>query len=345
MNMDTRDRFWDQNLENERLKIKKNREEAEAALQDSIRGEKFEEFKKRMDEPAVVMMIHDLEELLKSERQRAGKESGGQSKYIMSCTNKWRVRWSYLIIVVAMYSVAFIPMRIAVHPHVLDPVYTPLDFFTFALYVADVFVNLCTTFLDPFGQEMWDHKTIMKRYIRSPGFWIDVLSLLNYPMSTAWYLNMIGILKVNRVLRISTLVSQSNLDKGSKIMMMMLYYYMLFIIYLHLVGCMWFFFIEQTYLESKENSRYQPWVPPYDYYDSGDPFWDRYENDDRMFIYWVCLYYSVLVIGGNEMGPKELKELVFMVMINLTGAIFQAYIFGELAVLIAQVGTKAKNKQ
>ena len=64
-----------------------------------------------------------------------------------------------------------------------------------------------------------------------------------------------------------------------------------------------------------------------------------------MFLYWVCLYYSVLVIGGNEMGPKELKELVFMVMINLTGAIFQAYIFGELAVLIAQVGTKSKAKQ
>ena len=50
-----------------------------------------------------------------------------------------------------MYSVAFIPMRMAVHPTVLDPYYTPLDFFTFALYVADVFVNLCTTFLDPFG--------------------------------------------------------------------------------------------------------------------------------------------------------------------------------------------------
>jgi hypothetical protein len=43
----------------------------------------------------------------------------------------------------------------------------------------------------------------------------------------------------------------------------------------------------------------------------------------------------VLVIGGNELGPKELPELVFCVMINLTGAIFQAYIFGELAVLIA----------
>ena len=59
----------------------------------------------------------------------------------------------------------------------------------------------------------------------------------------------------------------------------------------------------------------------------------------------MCLYYSVLVIGGNEMGPKELPEIVFMVIINLTGAIFQAYIFGELAVLIAQVGRKSQQQQ
>ena len=47
----------------------------------------------------------------------------------------------------------------------------------------------------------------MKRYVKSPGFWIDVGSLLNYPTSSEWYLNMIGILKVNRFLKISTLVS------------------------------------------------------------------------------------------------------------------------------------------
>ena len=47
-------------------------------------------------------------------------------------------------------------------------------------------------------------------------------------------------------------------------------------------------------------------MPPYDYYDGADYFWDRYENKEHMFQYWVCLYYSVLVIGGNEMGPKEL---------------------------------------
>ena len=47
-----------------------------------------------------------------------------------------------------------------------------------------------------------------------------------------------------------------------------------------------------------------------------------------------------MIIGGNEMGPKELPEMIFMVAVNLAGAIYQAYIFGELAVLIGQVGRK-----
>lgn len=70
-----------------------------------------------------------------------------------------------------------------------------------------------------------------------------------------------------------------------------------------------------------------------------------YNDPDPYFAYFVCLYYSVLVMGGNEMGPKSLSELVYMVAINLIGAIVQAYIFGELAVLIAQVGRKSSQQQ
>lgn len=64
-----------------------------------------------------------------------------------------------------------------------------------------------------------------------------------------------------------------------------------------------------------------------------------------MFLYFVCIYYSVLVIGGNEMGPTEMRELVFMVVVNLMGAIYQAYIIGEVAVLIGQVGSKQNQQQ
>lgn len=242
---------------------------------------------------------------------------------MISCNNPWRKRWSYTIIVVAIYSVAFIPLRMAVYPTVLDPIYNPLDIFTYILYILDVIINLRTTYLDSFGEEIKDSKKIMTHYVYSVGFWIDVLSLLNYPLGSNPVLNMIGILKVNRVLRISTLITQSNMEKGPKIMMQMLYYYMLFIIYLHVVACLWFFFIEKTYKTYLENDRYQPWIPPYDYYDGNDNYWEKYEEGgNEMFLYFVCLYYSVLVIGGNEMGPKELSEICFMVIINLTGAIF-----------------------
>lgn len=112
------------------------------------------------------------------------------------------------------------------------------------------------------------------------GFWIDIFSLMNYPLGESPVLAIIGILKVNRVLRISTLITQSNMEKGPKILMQMLYYYMLFIIYLHLVACLWFFFIEKTYMTSLEDDRYKPWVPPYDYYDSADNYWDRYRAGD-----------------------------------------------------------------
>jgi len=214
-------------------------------------------------------------------------------------------------------------MRIAVYKTVLDPLYDYFDFFTFMLYVADLFINLRTTFLDSFGEEIKDPGSVMNQYVKSVGFWIDLISLFNYPTSVSPILNMVGILKVNRVLRISTLITQSNMEKGPKIMMQMLYYYMLFIIYLHIIACLWFLFCESTYKLSKKDSRYQAWIPPYDFYDGTDNFWERYETqEEQIFLYLVCLYYSVLVIGGNEMGPKELPEIIFMVIINLTGAIF-----------------------
>jgi len=138
-------------------------------------------------------------------------------------------------------------MRIAVYKTVLNPFYDFLDVFTFLLYVADLFINLITTSLDPFGEEIRVPYTVAMKYVKSVGFWIDLISLLNYPFSVSPILNMVGILKVNRVLRISTIITQSNMEKGPKIMMQMLYYYMLFIIYLHIIACMWFLFCEKTY--------------------------------------------------------------------------------------------------
>ena len=105
-----------------------------------------------------LMMQQDLQEKKDREQILSKIRSETENKYLISCNNPWRKRWSYLIIVVAIYSVAFIPMRISVYPTILDPVYTPLDIFTYFLYILDVIVNIRTTYMDSFGEEIMNTK-------------------------------------------------------------------------------------------------------------------------------------------------------------------------------------------
>ena len=162
-----------------------------------------------ISEPLVVMMTHDLQDKKNQEIaiSLAAASGKSQDRFLISCMDPWSRRWSYMIILVAIYSVCFIPMRMAVFTTVLDPMYDFLDFFSYMLYILDVIINLRTTYLDSFGEEIKDPKKIFKHYSSSVGFWIDMLSLLNYPMATHPFLSIVGILKVNRVLRVSVLIT------------------------------------------------------------------------------------------------------------------------------------------
>jgi hypothetical protein len=100
--------------------------------------------------------------------------------------------------------------------------------------------------------------------------------------------------------------------------------------------------------DDPENCRVIKWIPPYDFWDyTKSNFFCNPNNDDvacdglpesdmwRRFI--VCVYYMVLVIGGNELGPQTEIQYIFIVAVNLTGAIINAVIFGDLAVLMSQI--------
>ena len=239
--------------------------------------------------------------------------------------NKWLNRWSLLINLAALYSAFVIPMRIAVHKTLLDPYHIPIEVFTYVLYVADVLINLRTTYRDSFGEEVTDNIKILKYYVSSFGFWIDLLSLLNYPYGHNPLLNCIGILKVNRLLRVYPRIEKSNWGRGTKIVITIAFYYLIFVIYLHVVACLWFFVIEMTYKEHLESPHLvNSWDPPFDshYHDGDDSIWAHYENGDNWFVYGICIYYSVLVIGGNDLMPQELLETTFAVTINIIGTIY-----------------------
>jgi hypothetical protein len=78
----------------------------------------------------------------------------------------------------------------------------------------------------------------------------------------------------------------------------------------------------------------QIWIPPLDFVHAGKyPKIYRFYNEDYMYQYLVNLYNAVLFLGGNEMGPREDYEILACTVILVFMAIFNAWLFGDMAVL------------
>jgi hypothetical protein len=80
----------------------------------------------------------------------------------------------------------------------------------------------------------------------------------------------------------------------------------------------------------------EKWIPPLDY------VWIKTDiyTDSSIKQYFTSLYHSVLLLGGNDIGPRGNLQLVFTVVILITGAIINASIFGNIAVILQTLNRK-----
>lgn len=107
-------------------------------------------------------------------------------------------------------------------------------------------------------------------------------------------------------------------------------------LYVHITGCIFFYIINA-------NSKYS-WLPPFDYIDgSKSVFWYQAPDVKQSWTYQYgcCLYYMMLAVGGNELGPGDLAELIYVILANIFGLIFKVYLFGELSGLVMMLGQTA----
>ena len=64
-----------------------------------------------------------------------------------------------------------------------------------------------------------------------------------------------------------------------------------------------------------------------------------------MYQFLAVLYLAVLALGGNEMGPRTTTEIASMFLI-LTGLILvNAYVFGQMSVLVGESSKKSAKLQ
>ena len=135
------------------------------------------------------------------------------------------------------------------------------------LFIIDIIVNFRSTHLNPkSGMEIIIPKEIAFQYLKFR-FWIDFLAAVpfdtigNFVMvdllhqEEITFLGIFGILKLVRVLRLGRIIAYLKVIESVKATFRLSKLIFFLILYLHLVGCFWFFTVNQN----------ETWLPPLDY--------------------------------------------------------------------------------
>jgi CRP-like cAMP-binding protein len=83
------------------------------------------------------------------------------------------------------------------------------------------------------------------------------------------------------------------------------------------------------------------WLPPKDLDAGVTDFYDI----NTFGKYTVVFYYAILLIVGNESAPRDTSQTVFASLVVIMGAIVTAFIFGNMAALMATINKKDSHFQ
>ena len=147
------------------------------------------------------------------------------------------------------------------------------------------------------------------------------------------FLRMINILKIIRIQKLTGIINKMNVDEEKKSLYRIMNNIFQLILMMHIVGSLWHYICVQD----------KYWIPPLDFVYAGKyPKIYRVWTDDETdyYRYAVNLYNAVLFLGGNEMGPRTTGEVVTCTVILIIMAIFNAWLFGDMAVLNEMSGRK-----
>ena len=195
-------------------------------------------------------------------------------------------------------------------------------------------VNFRTTFLHPkTGHEILSGKKIAFVYLKGR-FWVDLLATIPFDnlaeaivgSGNASLLSIFSLMKLVRVLRLNRIIALMKVANEVKLSLKLGKLVFFLVMYLHCVGCAWYYIVRDN----------QTWIPPLDYVFVSYSFY----NQGVDTLYFSSIYHSVLMLTGNDVGPRGVVQLIFLTTAVTAGAIINANIFGELAVILASMNRK-----
>lgn len=203
-----------------------------------------------------------------------------------------------------------------------------LMYLTDAVFYIDILVNFFTSFINvSTGDEIYGHGMIAENYIYNGPFLIDLISTLPLDkiFSDSTVAKVFGILKIQRIRRISKIIGQLNQTQETKAFLKVALMVFFLILYIHILACiLWF-----TFTIPIDGTK-EVWIPEADFiYAETKLFRESFSKQ-----YLSMCYHAIMVFGINEVAPIRDNEVIVVVIMMVVSAMANAYIFGEMAVLV-----------
>lgn len=272
----------------------------------------------------------------KEESQKKLEGDANKPKFLVRANDVFKLYWDIIILLIAIFNSFSIPLALAFQgigrDLAVDPFYVLTNIVGTILFMLDILLNMNTTYYDFDGEEIVDRKKIVKHYLIGM-FLVDFISSL--PLESIAgipeQVRLLNMLKIIRVLRITDVINKSNFDEEMKSRFRMAQIVFFLVLTIHIISCAWHYICRED----------EVWIPCLDFAWAGlYPKVYRFYSKDDWYKYFVCLYNGILFLGGNEMGPRTELEIVLCTLILVSLAVFNAWLFGDMAVQTEMSGRK-----
>ena len=188
-----------------------------------------------------------------------------------------------------------------------------------------------TSVVDSKGKHITNSIEIAFIYIKTRRFYFDVMSLLSIYKP----LRILGFTKMFRVQRLATFINRLNVEPLLKTFFKLLKLIFYLFLVIHIMSCFMWLVVKQNKDEFLDGISLR-YYPPLDWINVADS--ELFVEDIPIFKkYLVCLYYGVLILGLNEMGPVNNIEMLYFIGTLLMSAIMNSLIFSDVIMLIDEL--------
>lgn len=113
------------------------------------------------------------------------------AKYIISHKTRWKQRWDFMVLFMAIYNSLQIPLQQAFNPPFFQwTVFGVFDAIVDFVFIFDILLSFFTSIINKKGIESFDSKEIAQNYTAQFRFYADILSSLGASFFVSIYQEM-----------------------------------------------------------------------------------------------------------------------------------------------------------